>query len=645
MASPHWSDLFARTRCGLWTARAVATLLVTVTLAQPARAAEAQGPGVQVLVQAQLLEAGETYPERLPQEGAAWQALRLPDNWAGTRPGYAGYLWYRLRFDGPPAGQDTAVYLPGFSVNAQLWVNGVGLGAVGRMREPVSRHMFSPRLAAVPAALLRPGPQANELLVLVVGYRLLRCGLGEVYLGPSDTLQQAHDWRRFWQVTGVQASIVVSLMLGVYVLMLWWRERSNGVFGWFGLAAIVWGLRNLNLVVTDPPWHAALSNLGWSRWFACGEVLFIASFTMFTWRYTAQLDPRAPPSRLAGVAVSGYAACGVLAMLAMPADASSWRFLLPLSAWGLGMTLWSQARLSQAAWHVRRVEPVAIAAAGFLYLLLLAHDTALIADTRQQGLYHLRPYAVLPLFLAIGWLLTRRYLDALDAAQRLSASLHGEVQAQRQALERNFERLRLAEREQAQSQERTRLMRDLHDGLGLHLLSALQQARSASADPRLLTSTLQDCLDDLRVAVDSLAGDERDPAAVLGNLRYRMAPRLAAAGIRLDWEVEGEVPELPWLDAPAVLQLLRIVQEALSNAVRHSGARVVTISLRARAATLEVCVQDDGRHAGITERAGGRGLPSMKARAASLGASFELSGGPAGTRLVLGLPLSRQPLG
>jgi signal transduction histidine kinase len=188
-------------------------------------------------------------------------------------------------------------------------------------------------------------------------------------------------------------------------------------------------------------------------------------------------------------------------------------------------------------------------------------------------------------------------------------------------------------------------MRDLHDGLGLHLLSALQQARSASADPQLLTSTLQDCLDDLRVAVDSLAGDERDPAAVLGNLRYRMAPRLAAAGIRLDWEVEGEVPELPWLDAPAVLQLLRIVQEALSNAVRHSGARVVTISLRARAATLEVCVQDDGRHAGITERAGGRGLPSMKARAASLGASFELSGGPAGTRLVLGLPLSRQPPG
>ena len=91
MASPHWSDLFARTRRRLWTAKAVAALLVAVTLALPGRAAEAQGPGVQVLVQAQVLEAGETYPERLPQEGAGWQALRLPDNWAGTRPGYG--IW------------------------------------------------------------------------------------------------------------------------------------------------------------------------------------------------------------------------------------------------------------------------------------------------------------------------------------------------------------------------------------------------------------------------------------------------------------------------------------------------------------------------------------------------------------------------
>lgn len=655
---------------GGWLTGLVWRLALLLVLASPVAvladgpAAEVDAPSVQRLVDAQVLEAGMVYPTQAPAADAPWQALRLPDNWAGTRPSYGGYLWYRLRFDGPvsvaatdpaaspyshrpnsPESADMAVYLPGFSMNVQLWVNGVALGGVGHMREPASRYLYAPRLSAIASSLLRSGPAANELMVLVVGYPMLRCGLSEVYLGPVEALQPAYDTRVFWQVTGLQISIVVSLMLGLYVAMLWWRERGNVAFGWFALAASIWGLRNLNLLVHDLPWHAALSNVAWSRLFACGEVLFIAAFAMFTWRYTEEITPGRQsavvqvqwPGRVAGT----YAGCGLLAMLAMPADPGSWLYLMPLSLWGLAMTLWTQARLSITAWQLRRTEPVAIALAGFLYLLLLAHDTALIADTHQQALYHLRPYAVLPLFGAIGWLLTRRYLDALQAAQGMATRLRTEVQRQRLELERNFDRLREAERAQAQTQERSRLMRDLHDGLGLHLLSALQQTRAPHADLALLAGTLQDCMDELRVAVDSLAGDERDPAAVLGNLRYRMAPRLAAAGIRLDWVVDGDVPELPWLDAPHVLQLLRLVQEALTNAVRHSGAQVVTITLRRQATTLDVSVHDDGQGGGFVEHSGGHGLANMRARAESLDASLTMSSSPLGSCIVLALPLTR----
>lgn len=637
-------------------ARLCALLALWLTFVLPAAAwastapAEVDAPGVQRLVDAEVLEAGTSYPEQTPAADAPWQPLRLPDNWAGTRPGYSGYLWYRLKFDGPTSA-DTAVYLPGYSMNLRLWVNGVALGGVGRLREPVSRYAYAPRLSAIAASLLRPGPAANELLVLVAGYPMLRCGVSEIYLGPAEALQAAHDQRLFWQVTGLQISIVVSLMLGLYVAMLWWRERGNAVFGWFALAASIWGLRNLNLVVHEPPWHALLGNVAWSRLFACGEVLFIATFAMFTWRYTEELSPRdtvaegRTPVRWPGRVAAAYVACGLLAMLAMPADPASWRYLMPLSLWGLAMTLWTQARLSITAWRVRRTEPVAIAVAGFVYLLLLAHDTALIADTQQQGLYHLRPYAVLPLFGAIGWLLTQRYLDALRATHLMAKRLSTEVQNQRVELQGNFDRLREAERAQTQAQERSRLMRDLHDGLGLHLLSALQQTRAPGADLTLLAGTLQDCMDELRVAVDSLAGDERDPAAVLGNLRYRMAPRLAAAGIRLDWVVDGDIPELAWLDAPHVLQLLRLVQEALTNAVRHSGAKVVTITLRRQADALDVCVFDDGQGtgqgAGLVERNGGHGLANMRARAEALGASLTLSSSPLGSCIVLGLPLTR----
>jgi signal transduction histidine kinase len=402
------------------------------------------------------------------------------------------------------------------------------------------------------------------------------------------------------------------------------------------------------------PGHALLSNLQWSRVFATGEVLFIACFAMFAWRYR-QVLTEAPAAQAGWLprAVAAYAAVGAAVLLLAPAVPGVETAIALLSAYGIGLTLWTQFSLSQAAWRLRRTEPVAIALAGVLYLVLLAHDATIITDRTEQSLVFLRPYAVLPLFLAVGWLLTRRYLDALHEAQRLSTRLAQEVAQQRQQLVHNFEQLRQAElqqeREQAQQQERTRLTRELHDGLGLHLLSALQQARQPNADVQLLATTLQDCLDDLRVAVDSLAEDERDPVAVLGSLRYRMAPRLAAAGIELRWEVDNEVPELSWLDPPRVLHLLRIVQEALSNAMRHSGASVVTMSVRRAPDAVEVRVQDNGRgfaafaDADAATRKStrpGRGLSHMRGRAGVLRAQLSIEGGPAGTLLSLRLPLA-----
>jgi signal transduction histidine kinase len=114
---------------------------------------------------------------------------------------------------------------------------------------------------------------------------------------------------------------------------------------------------------------------------------------------------------------------------------------------------------------------------------------------------------------------------------------------------------------------------------------------------------------------------------LLDSLRFRLAPRLQAAGVQLDWQVECEVAPQPWMDAPRALHLLRVVQEALANAVRHAGATRVLLKVQAQGAGVAVAVIDDGR--GIDAAAGlaGHGLASMRRRAALLGAT--LSVGPA----------------
>ncbi|MCM5679485.1 sensor histidine kinase [Schlegelella sp. S2-27] len=590
-------------------------------------------PGGLRLIEAQSQESGKTNGAA-PSAAATWRATTLPDNWDGQRPGYEGHVRYRLTFDTSSlAAGRLGVYLPAVGMNAYPLVNGVSLGAVGRMQPPVTRHFYTPLLWELPRGLLKPGN--NELTVVVAGHPGYRCGLAPVEIGPYDSLYRAWQIRGWLQNTGTLVTSTLIGALGVYVLLLWLRERNNRVFGWFGLAAVVWGVRNLNYVITDPP----LPSLLWSQLTVAGAAVFQGLFALFTLHYCESVDPDDRAPRWLAPALLAYMAAALVWFVAAPGFAQSRAGFVPFAVLGLAITAWSQWRLVRLAVRQRRAEVVAIAMSGLLYLALVLHDFAIARDIHSVGEVFLRQYASLPLFLSIGWMLTRRYLDALEEARSASALLQSRVEEQRKLLERNFQQLRAAEREQAQAAERDRVMRELHDGLGLHLITAYEQCQRAEVDRSNIAESLQDCLTDLRVAIDSLAPEERDPLAVLGSLRFRMAPRLEAFGMQLHWEVDGDVPELPDLDAARALHLLRLVQEALTNALRHSGAKTVTLRVEGQTASVTVIVRDDGR--GFDPgRPGGRGLAHMRQRARQIGGQLSVRTGPEGSEVRLEIPVS-----
>ena len=631
------------------------------------------------ITRADRLDATGPYTGQLPPDESLagpdrprWQSLNLPDNWDSTRALTGGdktteqvsYTWYRLAIPpnavSPPATpspelQQLAIYLPAVGMNAQLFINGADLGSIGRMSEPLSRNFYTPLIFNLPRSLLNRDGRGDVLHILVGGYPQHRNGLAEVFVGSDTALRPAWRWRSFWQNTGTLISTVLTVGLGVYVLMLWGRERGNPVFGWFGLAAVVWGVRNLNLVITDLP----LPNLLWSQLGVVGAVGFVGFFALFTLRYCESENTPAAQAKGVDWAAPRWQIALIWCFMA----AASLALLLPdtfettranfrwVGFFGVALTCWTQLKLTSLAWQTRTTETALIAAAGMIYIALMMHDYQVTNDKRLLGQYYLRQYAALPLFIAVGSMLTRRYLTALESARDMAATLTSQVKAQHDRLMLNFEQLRDAERQQVQAHERERLMRDLHDGLGLHLLSALMQARSPNANPDVMTGILQDCLDDLRVAVDSLASDERDPTTILGSLRFRMAPRVEAAGLKLEWHVEGDIPELDWLDPEKSLQLLRIVQEALTNAMRHGAASVIRIALRQAAdsrgkAVVEVSVSDDGKGFDAmapASSASGRGLTNMRVRAERLSATFRIDSSHAGTRVLMALPVDVPP--
>lgn len=213
------------------------------------------------------------------------------------------------------------------------------------------------------------------------------------------------------------------------------------------------------------------------------------------------------------------------------------------------------------------------------------------------------------------------------------------VDGARQASERAMEQAQ-------QALERERLLGDMHDGVGSHLLGLIAQARSGTLGGERLVSGLESCLDDVRLLVNSLDPVDRPLETALGELRAREAPRCEAAGVELAWSCE--LARLPSWPPGSTLQVLRVAQELLTNAVRHARARRISLTASLSEGpepwlTLEIKDDGVGFDAAHPPRAG-RGLKSLRGRARKLGGTLEFRDAAPGTAAVLRCPTVAPPV-
>lgn len=232
----------------------------------------------------------------------------------------------------------------------------------------------------------------------------------------------------------------------------------------------------------------------------------------------------------------------------------------------------------------------------------------------------------------------RRVAQALAESKRLNTELEERVRQKQLELERSFDALQRLSRDAAIVEERRRILADMHDSIGAQLISTLSLVESGEASKQQLAAALRECLDDLRLAIDSLEPTDDDLLPVLGNLRYRLEPRLRASGIALDWQVT-DVPRLACLTPQNVLHVLRILQEAFTNVLKHAGATTVRVSTRVDADGVHIDVADNGHGFACPDSfVAGRGIASMRQRALTVGGRLAIVPSPAGTTLSLRLP-------
>ena len=589
-----------------------------------------------------------------------WQPVGLPHaRTRNLRTGRASgadqteVFWYRMRLPAAAlAPQGTRLYLPRWQTTGTLavYVDGV---LAWQSRGDQAWSNFNYPLWVDLSGMLPSGMDA-WVHVRMASKAGVGGAVSSMWVGPAAELLPRWRWRTFLQTTLVGYWRGSYLMLGLFALgMAAWlrfgRHRSTPgqrieaqAFAWFFCIALGQSLAALTFLVGD---QGLDMDFVWFTWITLAAML-VSPVCTVNFLGLMQHRPRPRLSRWMML----YTVAAIV--LALPVWWAAHATVLPLLRLLLvPPTLVQLYVVIGNARVLRSKASMLLAGWGLLSWPMSMHDVALQLHRLDiEGLY-LLPYLNLGAFALFLYMMFERYVHALESASRARVTLTERLAAQESELRETHERLRAVERDQTLLQERQRLMREMHDGVGSSLMTALRLVERGQT-PVDVVQLLKECIDDLKISIDSLDSTDADLLALLGALRFRLGPRLAGAGIALQWQM-NELPPLPWLDAQSALHVLRIVQEVLTNIIKHSGATAITVMtgeapspLGDGAPGVRVCVRDNGQPflapSDAAVQPGRRGLANVRSRAHALDAHCAWlpdSGG--GTVFAFWLPLVR----
>jgi len=586
-----------------------------------------------------LTEAGMVLSDAptVPHDDAPWQRVALPDLERRPQPGRSGAAaWYRIDFELPAGGAGAtpwAVYLPYFYDGAQLFLNGEPLVRIRGSDERVRVRWVRPHLVTIPEPLLRPG--RNELHVRAALPEGRALQFPALSIGTADDLQPLYDRRLFWQRTLPQTAVVLSALMAAFILYVWWRRRQEVLYGLLGLAVLLWGVRTLPFVFEQVPMNL------WTLWraaFFAALAGFAVVMALFALRF-AGLRLRWLESGL-----WAYWAIGPAAMWAGGPGAEPWvdriwgAGLIPIGLMILLLVAWS-------AWQQRTWQAWTLLGALGLVLIAGVHDYTMVSNvawaTRLAPVWlghrvYLLQLAANVLLLVMAAILTSRFVQSLNTVEDLNQTLEQRVADRERQLANQFDAMAQLERDRAAEAERQRIMLDMHDGLGSQLFTSLSRVERGAMAQSDVAELLRRCIAEMRLALDVLAPSDDDFRSAFGNFRYRWEAQLGAAGVHSTWSIDA-ADETLQVPAHQRLQLLRVLQEALTNVVKHAHARSVQVRVASDPQGLRFEVRDDGIGLRPDHAHAGRGLHNMHARAHRLGAELSITDASPGVCLVLQL--------
>lgn len=559
--------------------------------------------------------------------------VNLPYQWDKRHKGQAGTASFILPLNLPDGPQvPYALYIPRLGNAYEIWLNGALLDQKGSMTEYNGADFAKvPRFIELPVETLQ---KLNTLQIFIRADIGRRGGLAPITAGPKTEVLSLFKQDNRWRSTGSYVVIAIGLAVGIAALLLFLTQIDSSKTGWqkfdklyllVAIAEIFWSIRVADAVIEHPP-------LSWPWWGLVAVLcmgIWVVSMTLCCIEVAGWSD--LPLTKwLRRTLMTALLVCPVAAMTALiyglPVILTLWYATL-LLIFIVFLPPFTLKALKTSDWAYKW-----LAAAMVLNTLVGIRDLYAfrISDSFAQNTW--QRYSSILFGLSLFYAILRKFKNVTMQARTLASELEVRVAQKEQELRESYLQLEKMAREQERLSERSRILRDLHDGVGGHISSAIRQVESGNVDTKEVAQTLRDSLDHLKLSIDAMNLPSGDISTMLANLRYRLEPRLKASGIEMLWDV-ADLPVNLKLQGSGMRELQFMVFEALSNVLQHAQASQVRMVLQPGPGD-EVLLQiiDNGIGFGPDVGLQGR-LRSLRERANIIGAKFNVSSSSTGTKV------------
>lgn len=468
----------------------------------------------------------------------------------------------------------------------QIYNNNDLLWQDASLIEPLSRSWNMPRYWNLPASSLKQGE--NILWVRVIAVHSQNSGIGQLLLGTANEVMP--KYHTFWQQKRVLMffNLVFSLTLGLVAFLVWVFHRKDSVFGWFSLTSFAWVMVMSNVIMLNPPF--GLTTLQIARISSFCFFIYSVLSCFYAWRLARQHFPRLEKALFI---LSFFV---FIAAIFIPNNLLT-AFITSSFFASLFILLINFISYPFIAYRAKLLEPYLLSFVFIVFIIVSVHDTLVIMRTIQDVSWMPYTAPLSTLFIAI--ILAMRLATNIRRIERFNKTLEEKVTEAKNELGIYLNTQHKLELENARLQERINLAHDLHDSLGGSLVRSIaivDQSNQNLTNPQFL-SMLKLLRSDLRQIIDSGSSSGVNtpdtPIIWAAAIRYRFEQIFDELDIESTWHF----PEI-WQNKPShfeCLTYLRVIEEALTNILKHSRASHVCVSMYyPNAETLLIEIEDNG---------------------------------------------------